>query len=341
MAISDLTEWFWPALSFLLGVLWLATLLWRRSKQPGGGPLVAERPHERVAAEDLLKTAYARRKWRAYPDVDELAHEAGMSGAAATEGMEALVAFGWAAQDAAGGVRLTEQGESRAQQLIRAHRLWERYLVDHEGMALEDVHAEAHRREHGTTLEELERLDTELEHPAWDPHGHAIPAPSRQVPSSPGEPLSEGGERGSRVRVVCLDDEPPELLAQFIALGLSPGAEVTIIQRDESRLLLDIDGSRIPIASSASSHIWVVPAPALPIELGKLPVGCQARVVALKGVGKHQRRMLDMGFVPGATVSVSRVAPLGDPVEYQVKGTAVALRRHEASTILVEEVNGE
>jgi ferrous iron transport protein A len=48
--------------------------------------------------------------------------------------------------------------------------------------------------------------------------------------------------------------------------------------------------------------------------------------------------MLDMGFVPGAAVSVLRQAPLGDPVEYGIKGAAVALRRAEASTILVEEL---
>jgi len=60
--------------------------------------------------------------------------------------------------------------------------------------------------------------------------------------------------------------------------------------------------------------------------------------VEVTGEGKHQRRMLDMGFVPGASVDVVRKAPLGDPVEYSVKGTAVALRQREASTILVEEV---
>jgi ferrous iron transport protein A len=47
--------------------------------------------------------------------------------------------------------------------------------------------------------------------------------------------------------------------------------------------------------------------------------------------------MLDMGFVPGAEVAAVRKAPLGDPVEYRVKGTAVALRARDADTILVEE----
>lgn len=97
----------------------------------------------------------------------------------------------------------------------------------------------------------------------------------------------------------------------------------------------------VPVARAAARHVSVVPAPAVPIELGAMPPGTQANVVELRGAGRHQRRMLDMGFVPGATVGVVRVAPLGDPVEYEIKGTSVALRRREANTILVEEVNGE
>jgi len=71
----------------------------------------------------------------------------------------AIVAYGWAEQGAQGHIRLTEIGETRAREVIRAHRLWERYLVEREGMPLEQVHAEAHRREHETTPEQLERLD--------------------------------------------------------------------------------------------------------------------------------------------------------------------------------------
>ena len=48
--------------------------------------------------------------------------------------------------------------------------------------------------------------------------------------------------------------------------------------------------------------------------------------------------MLDMGLVPGAEVIVVREAPLGDPVEYRVKGTAISMRRADANTVLVEEV---
>jgi len=48
--------------------------------------------------------------------------------------------------------------------------------------------------------------------------------------------------------------------------------------------------------------------------------------------------MLDMGLVPGAEVTAIRTAPLGDPIEYRIKGTAIAMRRTDADSILVEEV---
>ncbi|RMF29010.1 MAG: hypothetical protein D6759_14765, partial [Chloroflexi bacterium] len=70
-----------------------------------------------------------------------------------------MVRRGWGRSSSASReVRLTEAGRRRALELIRAHRLWERSLADEEGLPLEAVHAEAHRREHETTPEEMEAL---------------------------------------------------------------------------------------------------------------------------------------------------------------------------------------
>jgi Fe2+ transport system protein FeoA len=148
----------------------------------------------------------------------------------------------------------------------------------------------------------------------------------------------EEGRPGSQLRIVCLDDEPAPLLAQLVALGLKPGTDVKIVDQEPDLLRLQVGGDVVPLALAAARHVSVVPAPALPVPLGELPVGSRARAVEIGGSGKHQRRMLDMGFVPGAQVAVTRRAPLGDPIEYRIKGTAVALRRQEANTILVEEL---
>jgi Fe2+ transport system protein FeoA/Mn-dependent DtxR family transcriptional regulator len=339
MGMPALSRWFWPALSFLLAGLWLWTLLRHRqaaraSRASAHGPL-----SQPLEVEDTLKAAYALqeggREWRA----EELAHAMGFPEAMADDIAASLIASGWAEKGAQTRMHLTSKGEARAQELIRAHRLWERYLVDQEGMPIEEVHAEAHRREHETTSEELEKLDADLGHPAWDPHGHVIPAPGCRVPSLSARPLLEEGTPQSRLRIVCLDDEPAPLLAQLIALGLMPGADIEVLERGSGLLRLRLaNGNVVPVAAAAARHVSVVPAPALPVPLSELLVGSRARVAEVKGGGIHQRRMLDMGLVPGAEVTVMREAPLGDPVEYSIKGTAIAMRRRDAESIMVEEV---
>ena len=61
----------------------------------------------------------------------------------------------------------------------------------------------------------------------------------------------------------------------------------------------------------------------------------RARVVAVRGTGAVARRLMEMGVVPGAPVSVVRAAPLGDPLEVRVRNYHLALRRSEAQTIEV------
>ena len=337
--MADFLCWFWPALSFLLAILWVWTLLRQREAVPASRTPAPGRIHRPVEAEDALKAAYALQEEEGAWDGKELVRYLGLPEVLAGDVADALMASGWAKQEAQAGIRLTEDGEARARELVRAHRLWERYLVDREGMALEAVHAEADRREHDTTPEELERLDTELGYPAWDPHGDAIPAPGGRVPSPSGRPLLEEGTPGSRLRIVSLDDEPAALLAQLVALGLKPGVDVEVLEREPDLLRMRLDGEVVPLAVAAARHISVVPAPVLPVPLSELPTGSRARVVEIRGSGKHQRRMMDMGLVPGAEVVVVREAPLVDPVEYRVKGTAIAMRRAEAHAVLVEEMD--
>jgi Mn-dependent DtxR family transcriptional regulator/Fe2+ transport system protein FeoA len=291
--------------------------------------------------EDVVEVVYEVSKAEQSLGRTELANSLGVAEAVADQMAKALVASGWAEEDAQGRIHLTAEGKTRARELTRAHRLWERYLVDREGMPLEAVHAEAHRREHETTPEELEKLDAELGHPAWGPHGHVIPAPGSEVPSTPWRSMLEEGTPMRRLRIVCLDDEPAALLAQLVALGLKPGIDVQVVESQPDLLRLRLDGVVVPIAASAARHIWVVPTPSLLVPLGELPVGSRARVAELQGGGRHQRRMLDMGFVPGAEVRAIRKAPLGDPVEYSIKGTAVALRRQDADSLLVEEFSDD
>lgn len=72
------------------------------------------------------------------------------------------------------------------------------------------------------------------------------------------------------------------------------------------------------------------------VTLQQLAVGQQARIVRIGGEKATRRRLLDMGLVTGETVTVARVAPLGDPIEVLIKGYHLSLRKQEAGQITVE-----
>lgn len=68
--------------------------------------------------------------------------------------------------------------------------------------------------------------------------------------------------------------------------------------------------------------------------LDKIQVGDQAIITDFTATEVHfRRKLLAFGIMPGAQIKVIRHAPLGDPIQIQVRGTSVALRKHEAETI--------
>lgn len=75
------------------------------------------------------------------------------------------------------------------------------------------------------------------------------------------------------------------------------------------------------------------------VTLGDLRTGARARIRGFTDASaSYRRKLLAMGLTPGAELSVTRLAPMGDPVEISVRGFAMSLRRGEAAAVLVEEI---
>ena len=79
MAISDLPNWFWPGLSFLLCILWLWTILQLRQATSASQAPVPKLVHQAVKAEDALKAAYTLQEAKDTWGGEELARAMGLS----------------------------------------------------------------------------------------------------------------------------------------------------------------------------------------------------------------------------------------------------------------------
>lgn len=73
------------------------------------------------------------------------------------------------------------------------------------------------------------------------------------------------------------------------------------------------------------------------MTLDKLPIGKQATIVAVGGEGALRCRLLDMGLIPKTKVIVRKVAPMGDPIELQVRGYELTIRIADAQKIEIQE----
>jgi len=72
-------------------------------------------------------------------------------------------------------------------------------------------------------------------------------------------------------------------------------------------------------------------------SLADLAVGGQAQVASVQGDTELRRRLLEMGFVNGVEVTVVRRAPLGDPIEFRLRGYNLSLRRDQARHVHVKD----
>lgn len=72
-------------------------------------------------------------------------------------------------------------------------------------------------------------------------------------------------------------------------------------------------------------------------SLDQVTAGQKVRIVGFAAVETNfRRKLLALGLMPGAEVEVRRVAPLGDPMQIQLRGASVSLRKQEAAIIEVE-----
>jgi len=132
-------------------------------------------------------------------------------------------------REAYSGVRLTDEGETVAIEVIRHHRLLETYLVERLGYDWTEVHEEADVLEHHISETLEQRLAEALDDTAVDPHGAPIPSETLTLVSSPDTYLSEC-EHGEHLVVIEVSDRDSEQLAYLDDAGITPGTNLVVTE---------------------------------------------------------------------------------------------------------------
>ncbi len=73
------------------------------------------------------------------------------------------------------------------------------------------------------------------------------------------------------------------------------------------------------------------------MTLDELPIRTKAVITKVGGEGELRCRLLDMGLIPKTGVEIKKVAPMGDPIELEIRGYSLTIRKEDAAKIEVSE----
>ena len=146
------------------------------------------------------------------------------------------------------GVELSNSGKQYAINILRKHRLWETFLVEHLGFSWSEVHEIAEELEHIKSTKLIDKLDAFLGYPKFDPHGEPIPSKEGVISNVKSTSLDqmEVGFTG-HVLGVTIDDKL--FLDYLTKLNIKIGTKIEIIQ------IIDFDKSLIVRIENIQNHI--------------------------------------------------------------------------------------
>jgi DtxR family transcriptional regulator, Mn-dependent transcriptional regulator len=161
------------------------------------------------------------------------------------------------------GVLLSEAGKHRALEVLRHHRLLERFLHDVLDYPWDEVHEEAERLEHYISERLEDRIAAKLGDPDSDPHGHSIPERNGTVKKR-GEVLLSSWLCGVPAAVSSVSDRDPAALREIERLGLLPGIPILVEPGNRGASLMvriGTDGHAVRLNQKLAAVISVVAAP--------------------------------------------------------------------------------
>ena len=235
----------------------------------------------------------------------------------------------------------------KAGRLLERLTAMELVVIDNQSVALTDAgrsYALRIVRIHLVTEEETEKLAAQLGNPVFDPHGDPIPTPGGDLPVQKGISLSTMKE-GEMGRIIHLEDEPKSIYEQLVVLGLYPGMQVYVTDITDKKITFIAEGEECVLTPLFASYITVELTPAEADQkpkhelLSSLKIGEQAEVLGISpNCRGQQRRLMDLGIIPGSKISAVMISASGDPVGYRVMGTTIGIRKQHADQVFIDKI---
>ena len=214
---------------------------------------------QNISKEDYLSAIYKYRETNGTIKANQIAEKLSITNAAVTDMLKKLSKDGYVDYKRYHGIKLTNNGEEYAKNMVRRHRIWEVFLHQIVGVPWDKVHEEAHNLEHSASDELINRMEEMLDFPAFDPHGDPIPSKEGVLPKQKkNKPLSllKANEKGKVVRV---NDYDNSFLNYLSKIGVELGREIQvkeILEFDRS-MLVAINEKEINISSTLAANIFV------------------------------------------------------------------------------------
>jgi DtxR family Mn-dependent transcriptional regulator len=156
------------------------------------------------------------------------------------------------------GASLTEAGCNLALQILRRHRLIESFLTKSLNLDWDEVHNDAEQLEHAMSDFLLERIDENLGHPRFDPHGDPIPTAEGAVAKLDARPLTDC-QIGDQFRLARVIDQSPEFLRFLKRSGLSLGVRGQVLDKlaEAGTVTIQANGRQTTLGRSAATSLLV------------------------------------------------------------------------------------
>ncbi len=201
----------------------------------------------KIQLEDALKQSF-RLQQKGQLTLDNLLLNLGFNKNILQQQLTILRSKGWMEKS---GLMLTEKGKEEAQQLVRAHRLWETYLANEVGLNTEQIHEDAEKYEHLLTDEILDEVDRTLGYPTTDPHGSPIPA-RRGLPAFSLVQLEQMQEGK-----IAAKQSSEQVTARLWQLGLLPETLFLVKEKREGFVEVEQSGKsfRVPVDLARRVHV--------------------------------------------------------------------------------------